>query len=151
MPQSHSAMYAHLVFSTKQRYPFIRDENVRNCLHAYVGGICKNLECPPIRVGGTDDHIHVLARLGRTITQAEWVKETKRISHQWIKTQGRPFEKFQWQGGYAAFSVSQSNLEAVADYVATQAEHHRRVSFQDELRALLRRHNIEFDERFVWD
>lgn len=151
MPQSLSTVYIHLVFSTKERRAFLHDQAVRDALHAYLGGISRQLECPPIRIGGVEDHVHVLARLGRTITQAEWVKELKRVSNLWLKEQGREYADFQWQGGYAAFSVSQSNLKQVTEYIARQEEHHRKVTFQDELRALLRKHGIEFDERYVWD
>ena len=151
MPQSLSAVYIHLVFSTKERRPFLRDTGVRAALHAYMGGISKTLECPPLIVGGVDDHVHLLCRFGRTITQAEWVKEVKRISNGWLKDQGSDYSDFEWQGGYADFSVSQSNLAQVTQYIAGQEEHHRKVNFQDELRALLRRHEIEFDERYVWD
>jgi len=151
MPQSLSAIYIHLVFSTKERRALLRDKTARDALHSYLGGISKQLECPPILIGGPDDHVHVLARFGRTITQAEWVKELKRVSNLWLKERGREYADFQWQGGYACFSVSQSSLEQVKEYIAKQEEHHRRQTFQDELRALLRKHDIEFDERYVWD
>ena len=151
MPQSLSAVYIHLVFSTKERRPFLRDSSVRRALHAYLGGISKQLSCPPIVTGGAEDHVHLLARFGRTITQAEWVKELKRVSNLWLKKKGREFADFEWQGGYADFSGSQSNLEQVKKYIANQEEHHRRMSFQDELRALFSRHHIEWDERYIWD
>ena len=151
MPQSLSAVYIHLDFSTKERRPFLRDKPTRDALHAYLGGISKQLECPPIRVGGVEDHVHILARFGRTITQAEWVKELKRVSNLWLKEQGREYGDFQWQGGYADFSVSRSNLEQVTEYIARREEHHHTMTFQDELRALLHKHQIEFDERYVWD
>jgi REP element-mobilizing transposase RayT len=151
MPQSLSAVYIHLVFSTKDRRPLLRDKVTRDSLHAYLGAISKQLDCPPILVGGVEDHIHLLARFGRTITQAEWVKELKRVSNIWLKGQGREFGDFEWQGGYADFSVSQSNIEKVKQYVVNQEEHHRKIGFQDELRELLRKHEIEWDERYVWD
>ena len=151
MPQSLSVIYIHLVFSTKNRRPYLRDRSLRDSLHGQLGEISKRLDCPPILVGGVEDHIHLLARFGRSISQAEWVKELKRISNQWLKKQDTSFRDFEWQGGYAGFSVSQSNLEQVRDYVARQEEHHRTMSFQDELRALLRKHQIEWDERYVWD
>ena len=150
MPQSLSAVYIHLVFSTKNRRPFLRDGATRSELHAYLGGVSKTLECPPIQIGGIEDHVHVLARLGRTITQADWVKELKRVSNMWLKERG-DFAEFEWQGGYAVFSVSQSNLDAVTEYVREQEKHHANMSFQDELRVLLRKHNLECDERYVWD
>ena len=151
MPQSLSAVFIHLVFSTKERRPFLRDRAIRESLHAYLGGISKTLDCPPIIVGGIEDHVHLLARFGRTITQAEWVKELKRVSNLWLKEQGRTYADFQWQAGYAAFSVSPSNIERVKRYITKQDEHHRNLNFQDELRALLRKHNVEWDERYVWD
>ena len=151
MPQSLSAVYIHLVFSTKERQPFLRDRDTRESLHAYLGGISKTLDCPPIIVGGTEDHVHLLARFGRTITQAEWVKELKRVSNLWLKEQSRTYADFQWQGGYADFSVSPSNLERVKRYIASQEDNHRKLSFQDELRALFRKHKVEWDERYVWD
>ena len=103
MPQSLSIVYIHLVFSTKERRSFLRDPGLRASVHGYLGEISKRLDCPPIQVGGVEDHIHLLARFGRTITQAEWIKELKRISNEWLKEQGIP--DFKWQGGYADFSV----------------------------------------------
>jgi putative transposase len=151
MPQSLSAVYIHLVFSTKDRRPLLRDNSVRNALHSYLGSVSKQLDCPPIVVGGVVDHVHLLARFGRTITQAEWVKELKRVSHIWLQEQGGDYSDFEWQGGYADFSVSQSNLEQVKRYIANQENHHRKIDFQGELRALLRKHELEWDERYVWD
>jgi|ERR1043166_2039682 REP element-mobilizing transposase RayT len=150
MPQSLSAVYIHLVFSTKERRPFLRDEAIRASLHSYLGGISKQLDCPPIIVGGMDDHIHLLARLGRKIAQAEWVKELKRVSNLWLKKEHQ-IRLFEWQGGYACFSVSQSNLEQVKKYIVNQAEHHKKINFQDELRLLLKRHRVDWDERYIWE
>ncbi len=106
MPQSLSAVYIHLIFSTKDRRPFLRDHELRAVLHAYMGDISKRLDCPPIRVGGVEDHVHLLARFGRTITQGEWVKELKRVSHQWLERQRDGFSAFGWQGGYADFRLA---------------------------------------------
>lgn len=150
MPQSLSAVYIHLTFSTKERRPYLRDETLRQDLFAQLGSISKQLECPPIKVGGVEDHVHLLARFGRTITQAEWVKELKRVSNLWLKEEGGLVD-FQWQGGYADFSVSASNLERVKRYIENQERHHRRLSFQDELRKLLTKHAIPWDERYIGD
>ena len=150
MPQSLSAVYVHLVFSTKERRPFLSDENMSEATHRYLGGISKQLECPPIIIGGVEDHVHLLARFGRTVTQAEWVKELKRVSNLWVKEQYE-ISDFEWQGGYAVFSVSPSNLERVKSYITNQQEHHRKMNFQDELRKLLTRHRLEWDERYLWD
>ena len=98
-----------------------------------------------------EDHVHLLCRFGRTITQAEWVKELKRTSSIWIKEQGSEFSGFAWQGGYSDFSVSKSNVDQVRDYIENQKEHHRKLSFQDELRAFFRKHDIDWDEKYVWD
>jgi REP element-mobilizing transposase RayT len=151
MPQSLSAVCIHLVFSTKDRRPRLRDKPTRDALHSYLGGVSKQLDCPPLLVGGVEDHVHLLARFGRTLTQAEWVKELKRVSNLWLKERGPEYADFEWQGGYADFSVSQSNLEQVKQYIAGQEEHHRKIGFQDELRALLRKHEMEWDEKYVWD
>jgi REP element-mobilizing transposase RayT len=151
MSQSLSVVYIHLVFSTKERRPWLQDPQLRAALHAQLGEVSRRLECPPVRVGGVEDHVHLVARFGRTITQAEWVKELKRISSRWLKEQSGSLCDFEWQGGYADFSVSQSNLNQVRDYVANQEEHHHKRSFQDELRMLLIRHEVEWDERYVWD
>ena len=150
MPQSLSAVYIHLVFSTKERRPFLRDKTVRASLHSYLGGISKQLECAPIITGGMEDHVHLLARFGRTITQAEWVKELKQVSNMWLKEQ-HSVRDFGWQGGYADFSVSASNLAQVKNYIANQEQHHRKMDFQDELRTLFWRYQVEWDERYVWD
>ncbi len=151
MPQSLATVYLHLVFSTKERRPWLHDEAVRASLHEYLGGISKRLECAPILIGGVEDHVHILARFGRTISIADWVKEIKRSSNLWLQEHGTNWRDFQWQGGYAVFSVSQSSLSRVRDYVARQEEHHRKLSFQDELRAMFRKHEMDFDERYVWD
>ena len=151
MPQSLSAVYIHLVFSTMNRRPFLRDPALRASLHAYLGEISNRLDCPPVIAGGAEDHVHLLARFGRTITQAEWVKELKRVSNLWLKEQDAASADFEWQAGYAAFSVSQSNLERVRNYIAKQEEHHRTMTFQDELRTLLQKHAMDWDERYVWD
>jgi putative transposase len=151
MPQSLSAVYIHLVFSTKDRRPFLCDKLRRQSLHPYLGAISKQLDCPPLIVGGVEDHVHLLCRFARTITQAEWVKEIKRVSNLWLKEQARDMWDFQWQGGYADFSVSQSNLPQVTRYIAQQEQHHKKMSFQEELRALFRKHDLQWDERYVWD
>lgn len=143
MAQSLSAVYVHLVFSTKDRYPFLERAEVREATHAYLGGISKQLGCPPIAIGGVEDHVHLLAQLGRSIALAEWVKELKRSSTLWIKSRGLVQGDFQWQGGYGVFSVSASKVEQVKAYVLRQEDHHRKVSFQDELQSLLRKHGVE--------
>lgn len=151
MAQSLSVVYLHLVFSTKERRAFLQNRDLREALHAFLGGVSREMDCPPVIVGGVEDHVHLLAKLNRTLAQSEWVKELKRVSSLWLKEKEPTLMDFQWQRGYAAFSVSHSNTEAVRDYIARQEEHHHRMGFQDELRALLRKHEMEWDERYVWD
>jgi len=150
MPQSLSAVYIHAVFSTKERRPFLSDRELRLSLHGYLGEISKRLECAPLRVGGVADHVHILARLGRTVTQADWIKELKRASTLWLKTQPSVSE-FSWQSGYGCFSVSVSNIDTVTAYIHNQEEHHKKQSFQDELRTLLRKHGETWDEKYLWE
>ena len=151
MPQSLAKILVHTVFSTKERRPFLRDQAVREELHRYLGGILSNLDCQPIIAGGVEDHVHLLCALSRTCEAAEMVKEAKRGSSLWLKTKGPDLQDFAWQNGYGIFSIGSSQIPSVRDYIARQEEHHRRVSFQDEFRQLLRRYEIEFDERYVWD
>ena len=110
-----------------------------------------NLDCQPIIVGGVEDHVHLLCALSRTCNAAEMVKEVKRGSSLWIKTKNEDLKDFAWQNGYGIFSIGFSQIESVREYIAGQEEHHRKISFQDEFRQLLKRYEIEFDERYVWD
>ena len=112
--------------------PFIRDVTIRSESHAYLGGISKQLDCPPIIIGGVEDHVHILARQSRTVTQSDWVKELKRGSSIWIKDRDPSLREFKWQSGYGIFSVSASKLESVERYIAKQEEHHRTKTFQEE-------------------
>jgi REP element-mobilizing transposase RayT len=151
MPQSLAKILVHTVFSTKERRPSLCDKSLREELHRYLGGILGNLDCQPIIVGGVEDHVHLLCALSRTCDAATMVKEAKRASSLWIKTKGPDLTEFAWQNGYGIFSIGFSQIEAVRGYIATQEEHHQKMSFQDELRELLRRYEVEFDERYVWD
>ena len=151
MPQSFARVVLHVVFSTKNRVPFLKDPDIRARLHAYMAGVLQNIGCEPILINGVEDHVHILCNLSRTITIAKLVEEAKTEPSKWMKEQGAACRDFFWQGGYGSFSVSQSNVEQVREYVAAQEEHHRKVSFQDEFRALCRKHGVEIDERYVWD
>jgi REP element-mobilizing transposase RayT len=150
MPQSHSRVLVHLVFSTKQRVPMLTPEIQRE-LHPYLAIGLKNIDCPPLKVGGMEDHVHLLFRFSRTLTQAQVVGEVKTASSKWLKKFGGLMAKFHWQSGYGMFSVSHSDSDRVVAYIENQAEHHRHMSFQDEFRKLLEKHGIEYDERYVWD
>ncbi|MEQ8209716.1 MAG: IS200/IS605 family transposase [Lacipirellulaceae bacterium] len=151
MPQSLANVAIHLVFSTKDRQPFLADEQLRDAMHRQLGGASKTLSCSPMIVGGVEDHVHLLARLDRTITIAEWVKELKRVTSLWIKENYPQQAGFQWQSGYGAFSVSQSETPRVKRYIENQEEHHRERDFKTEFRLLLERHEVPYDERYVWD
>lgn len=150
MAQSLSIILVHLVFSTKNWRPLITDD-IRPELHAYMGSIFRDEGSPVIIIGSVSDHGHILFNLSRRITLGQLTELVKANSSRWIKTKGNAFKDFHWQTGYGAFSVSQSNVEAVKRYIANQAIHHRKLSFQDELRLLLDKHGIVYDERYLWD
>jgi len=151
MPQSLAKILVHTVFSTKDRRPFLHDKPLREELHRYLGGILTNHDCQPIIIGGVEDHIHILSTLSRTFAAAEMVKEVKRGSSLWLKAKSPELPDFAWQRGYGIFSIGNSQVEDVRNYIAGQEAHHRKVSFQDEFRSFLKRYEIEFDERYVWD
>jgi REP element-mobilizing transposase RayT len=151
MSQSLAKILVHTVFSRKERKPYLRNRVLRAETHAYIGGILSNLDCQPIVVGGVEDHVHSLCALARTCSPADMVKEIKRGSSLWIKSKSAPLEEFSWQNGYGIFSIGSSQVAVVKEYIENQEEHHRQISFQDELRTLLERYDIEFDERYVWD
>lgn len=151
MPQSLAKVVLHIVFSTKNRYPFLAEKNIRNQMHAYLGGTCKALNCFVLKVGGASDHVHVLCALSRNLAIAKLVGEIKRESSKWIKTKGTMLTKFAWQNGYGVFSVGQTDVERVSAYIGRQEEHHRKRTFQDEYRAFLEESSVEYDERYIWD
>jgi len=151
MAQSLAKIYVHFVYSTKNRTPFLTSPNIRKELYAYLATAFKGYESPAVLIGGTEDHVHVLCVLSRNSTVAKVGGEVKRNSSKWLKTKGGNLAKFQWQSGYGAFSVSHSNVARVRQYISGQEEHHRKRTFQEEFRAMLRKHEIEFDERYVWD
>jgi len=151
MPRSFSSVHLHVVFSTKDRTPYLADLQIRQEVHAYLGGISKTIGCQPFIVGGVADHIHMLVDLGKTISQADLVKEVKRASSIWIKEREPRLSNFAWQGGYGAFSVDHSSFDRVYRYVANQDEHHRIVSFKDEFLEILKEHDLTYDERFIWE
>ena len=151
MSQALANVAIHLVFSTKDRQAFLKDDDLRKEMHQQLGGTSKTLQCEPLIVGGVDDHIHLLARMSRTVSISEWVKELKRVTSIWVKQRSPRLEAFQWQAGYGAFSVSQSEIERVKAYIKNQPAHHRQRDFKTEFRLLLELHEIEYDERYVWD
>jgi putative transposase len=150
MSQSLARILVHLTFSTKERRPLIRDEE-REKLHAYMIGILENLKSPSLQTNSVNDHVHILFSLSKSHSLAHVIGEVKESSSAWIKKENRWYRDFYWQGGYAAFSVSESQAETVRRYIQNQPEHHKKVSFQDELRSLFKKHNVQYDERYVWD
>jgi putative transposase len=120
MSQSLTQIYLHIVFSTKGRKPFLTDKKFRGRTHSYLAGICTNLDCPSLIVGGVEDHVHLLCRFGKTIVVAMLLRELKRDSSIWIKTEQPRLAEFHWQGGYGAFSVSPSHVDTLKDYIRNQ-------------------------------
>ena len=151
MPQSLTQIYLHIVFSTKNRQPYFQDVAFTDELYAYLAGICKKQDCFPKHIGGHVDHIHLLCSLSRRKTVADLIRELKTGSSTWIKTRKLDWQNFHWQDGYGAFSVSQSQMPKVKEYIDHQNEHHRIKTFQEEFGQLLKMHSIEFDEKYVWD
>jgi len=150
MGQSLVKNYIHIVFSTKYRKHLIH-QSVENELYSYLGGICNKLECQVIKVGGYTDHIHILCMLSKKIALMKLLEELKSHSSKWIKTKGEAYANFYWQDGYGAFSVNPSEVHIVVNYIANQKEHHNKKTFQDEYKVFLKKHEVEYDERYVWD
>ena len=150
MPHALSKVYVHMTFSTKERYPFI-DDSVSERLWEYLGGICKGMECQPVRIGGCADHVHILCLLSQKVTQVKLLEEVKKQSSRWIKTVDAQYSKFYWQEGYGIFSVNPSEVDVVVDYIINQKTHHQKRSFKNEFLAFLKKYNIEYDERYIWD
>jgi putative transposase len=151
MPQSLSQLYVHLVFSTKDRRQLISDK-IAPDLWSYMATVFfEECRSPAKLIGGVEDHGHVLFNLSRTWCVADVVQVVKTSTSKWMKKQDPLLRQFSWQTGYGAFSVSKSNLWRVEEYIRNQKEHHRRRDFKTEFRGLLKKHDVEYDERFVWD
>lgn len=150
MGQSLVKNYVHITFSTKHRLPLISAE-IEDELYSYIGGICNNLECYPIKIGGYYDHVHILSSLSKKIALMVLLEKIKAHSSKWIKTKSDDLKKFYWQNGYGAFSVNHYEIDKVVEYIENQKEHHRKKTFQDEYRAFLKKYKVEFDERYIWD
>jgi REP element-mobilizing transposase RayT len=147
MPSTHLSLHYHVVFSTKSREPLI-SRTWREKLHAYLGGVIRNLDAFPQIIGGTADHVHLLG-LRATHSLAEVIRTVKSVSSGWVHEEIK-VSGFAWQEGYGAFTVSASQREAVRDYIARQEEHHRRRAFQEEYLELLQRSGVEYDKRYLW-
>jgi REP element-mobilizing transposase RayT len=150
MAHTFTRLLTHVIFSTAGRAPTI-DPAIRNDVHAYFGGIVRELGGTPVAIGGTNDHLHALLQLGSDTNVADVLRVGKTNSSRWIHEKWPERRDFAWQRGYAAFTVSASNADAVVRYIARQEEHHRKVSFEDELLAFLRRHGVAFDPNHMFD
>ncbi len=151
MSQSLAKIWTHLIFSTKERYAFLSDETIRHDMHSYLAKILKANNCPTLLVGGVSDHVHSLFLLSKNHSIASIVWAIKRSSSKWVKGQAISLRKFHWQEGYGAFSVSQSDVERVERYILNQETHHKKKTFQDEFRGFLKKYQVDYDERYVWD
>jgi REP element-mobilizing transposase RayT len=150
VPQTLSAIFVHVIFSTKGREPLISDD-IAPRLHAYMGGIARQEEAVALAIGGINDHVHLLLSLSPKHSSSNLIRDIKACSSRWVHGLSPAHSGFAWQAGYAVFSVSVSNVEAVKQYLASQREHHQRLTFKEELVAFLERHNVEYDERYVFD
>lgn len=155
MAQSLSNVLLHLVYSTKNRTNYLKDENLQKELYSYTSTALKTLDCKSIMIGGTSNHIHVLFAMTRTKSISDVIKHIKKETSKWMKTKslnyGNILSEFSWQAGYGIFSVSASQKENVVNYIKGQKEHHFKMSFKDELIAFYKKNNIEYDERYIWE
>ncbi|MEN6451815.1 MAG: IS200/IS605 family transposase [Thermoguttaceae bacterium] len=150
MPQSLANILLHIIFSTKNRASLIPAE-IEPELHPYLASICRAHGCPAHEIGSFDDHVHLACSLARTVAVSSLIEEIKCSSSKWLKTKGERYAGFSWQAGYGAFSIGQSQPDAVKKYIAGQREHHRKKTFQEEFRAFLAKYQTQYDERYVWD
>ncbi|HSR51147.1 MAG TPA: IS200/IS605 family transposase [Acidobacteriota bacterium] len=151
MPQSPAQIWPHIIFSTKERYPFFKKPALQEEVFAYLSEVCGRIECPAAITGGHRDHVHVLCRQSKNISTSQLVGTLKRHSSKWIKSKGGILSKFFWQAGYGAFSVGPSQLPMAKDYIRNQEAHHQRVDIKSEFRAFLDRYDISYDDKHLWD
>lgn len=151
MPQSASKIWVHLIFSTRDQLKFLVDSEIRREAHACLNTILCSYDCPTLAVGGAEDHVHALLALSETYPVETIVEHLKQNSARWIKSYGPALSNFDWQEGYGVFSVGHFQLDDVKNQILAQEEHHRTVTFEDEYRRLLSKHQLPFDERDVWD
>lgn len=150
MAQTLVQIFIHIVFSTKNRVDMITPE-IETELFAYIGGIAANNNSTLVAANGTANHVHLLILLSKTIQLSELVGDIKRNSSRWIKTKGDQFKTFGWQDGFAAFSVGQTQIPMVKEYIANQKKKHDNQKFEDEMRKFFDKYGVAFDERYVWD
>lgn len=149
MAQTLTRLLVHAIFSTKNRTNLIKPE-IEPELYAYIGGICRNAGSPLLAAGGTENHVHLLISLAKTLPLADLMMDVKKDSSKWIKTRAACFADFQWQEGYGGFSIGESQVDDLKAYFARQKEHHRAMTFEEEYLAFLRKFNVPYDERYLW-
>ena len=150
MASTLTKILLHITYSTKHRDAMI-PEAVEPELYAYIGGICRRMGCPLLAIGGTSNHVHLMVSLSKTVSLAELMMNIKRDSSKLVKEKDPAASGFTWQKGYFTFSIGESGADGLRKYIANQKEHHATVSFQDEIRLLLQKYGMEFDERYMWD
>lgn len=151
MSQTLSMLYVHVVFSTKNRFPYLRNEQIRKELFAYIGKIITENQSFPIKIGGFDDHVHIFLDLSRNICLKDLVKWIKTSTSKWLKTKGEEFNDFHWQNGYGGFSVGAFHRVKTINYINNQIEHHKSISFKEEFIQFLKINNISYNEKYIWD
>jgi putative transposase len=150
MTQSLSQILVHIVFSTQKRIAWL-DDKITGELYLYINKILQNQNCVMLQIGGTKDHIHILCAITKNLSISKIIEEVKISSSKWIKTKNEIYKGFYWQRGYGAFSISPSHKQIVCNYIANQKKHHQQVTFADELRKLLKKYNVNFEEQYLWD
>ena len=151
MPQSLANILVHVIFSTKNRYPYLADDKLRKEVHSYIASLHRAQNCPALLVGGPKDHVHTLCKMARNTDVSSLVGEVKRKSSKWVKRDVGMLSKFGWQSGYGAFSIGQSQVRDVVKYIKNQDEHHRVVTFKEEFRKFLEKYEVDYDEQYLWD
>lgn len=149
MSQSLSQLYVHIIFHVKHNNCLIKAEDEKE-LYAYIGSVIKTSNSIPVKINGTENHLHILCILSKNISLSSLLEDVKRHSSRWIKTKGAHYKEFAWQGGYAGYSVSQSKVEIVKNYIENQKEHHKKQNFKDEYVQFLKEYEVEFKEEYLW-
>jgi putative transposase len=149
MANTYTALFYHIVFSTKSRVGFIRPD-IEDRIWAYLGGVARHHKMTPIQIGGIEDHLHALVMAPPTLAPFEIAKHLKGESSKWIREEFPDLLNFGWQDGYAAFTVSKSNVPSVVSYIQNQRAHHQTQTFQDEYLEFLKKHAVQYDERYLW-
>jgi REP element-mobilizing transposase RayT len=144
-------IYMHVVFSTKNRVPLLKNNNIRQELYAYIAKIIVEHDSCPMEIGGYEDHIHIFLNLSKNVCLKDMVSFIKKNTSKWIKTKGEDFSNFYWQVGYGAFSVGEAQKGKTIDYIRNQEGHHKKISFQEELIMFLKKNNMDYNEKYLWE